>query len=248
MRCGFLIPFVFISFIPAGHLWAQSPAESVLREAPTVSIAEPTEQIVHRSGFYGSLGILVAPPILFDATDHGPKSAVMLPIPSPWITLGFRRTNDVSWQASFLLVPLVFDAARNGSVFLSTIGLDIDRISTNRSPIDSLDLRWQVGLRTVGVGINGIPMPFAMGPHAGIRSERPITDNFFLQAWLDAGLLPNFENGRPLVDLRGEIGFVWRSQHRPLTASISLFNEVVGVNLDGAFMTPGIKLGLGWNF
>src|SRR5262245_19194592 len=98
MRCGSLTLLVLLSLIPAGSLCGQSPAESVLREAPAVSIAEPTEPCVRRGGFYSNFGILVAPPILFDATDHGIQSALMLPIPSPWITVGFRRASDVSWQ------------------------------------------------------------------------------------------------------------------------------------------------------
>lgn len=239
----------------AGAANGQSPdsaGESVLRELPAVSGATADERFVHRSGWYGDLGVLVAPPILYDAKSHGQSwnAGTLPPVPSPFGTVGFRRASDVSWQASFLLVPLidprhsVFDQP----MYLATTGLDIDRISTNRSPWANVDLRWDVGLRAVGIGINGIPIPVATGPHAGLRFERPLMGGLFLNGWADVGVLPSFFNGIPLVDLRNELGLNWRSQRRPgFAASVSLFNEVAGVGVAG-FMTPGIKARLAWNY
>ena len=215
-------------------------------------MAEPEEQWVHRSGWYGDAGVLVAPPILFAAGGRGESwnSGVLPPVPSPFATIGFRRANDVAWQASFMLVPLIdsHSSLFNQPVFLSTTGLDIDRISTNRSPWTSVDLRWDVGLRVVGIGVDGIPIPVAMGPHAGLRFEYPLAGGLFLNGWADVGVLPSFFEGIPLVDLRNELGLTWRPQHRPgLAVSISLFNEAVGIG-SGGFMTPGIKARLAWNF
>ncbi len=256
MRCVSLILFVRVSFFFVGMLHGQQPesaAESVLRQPPVVSIAESGEQLIHRSGFYGSAGVLIAPPIVFEAGAKGQSwdTAALPPIPAPWVTLGFRRDNDVSWQMSFLLVPLIDSRSSilSQPFYLSTTGFDIDRISTNRSPWEEFDLRWQVGLRIVGVGVNGIPIPFALGPHSGLRVERPLRGNLFLQTWADVGVLPSLFNGTPLVDLRGEIGLLWRSPRRPgLSASVGLFNEVVGFGFAGGFMTPGIKTMLSWNF
>jgi hypothetical protein len=224
-----------------------SPAESVLRRP------SGDEQLIHGSGWYGSAAVLIAPPILFDSNGKGKSwsTSVLPPVPAPWVTLGFRRDNDVSWETSFLLVPLV---DRRGSLFdqpffISTMGLDIDRISTNRSPWADIDLRWQVGLRTVGAGINFMPIPVAIGPHAGLRFERAITESLSWHGWSDVGVLPSFFNGIPLVDLRGEIGLNWRPRRAPgLTVSAGLFNEAVGFGFSGGFMTPGIKTGLRWNY
>src|SRR5207244_7960064 len=134
--------------------------------------------------------------------DHA-GAAALPPLPSPWPTVGFHRANDVSWQTSFLLVPILNSddwLFRNG--LPSTIGLDIDRISTNRSSNPAFDVRWQLGLRVIGVGWNFIPIPVAMGPHAGIRWEHPVREGLSTYGWGDVGLLPNFGNGLPLGDLR----------------------------------------------
>src|SRR5262249_30873104 len=123
--------------------WTQepSPAEELLRP-PTVATDEPAGRLMARPRWYAVAGILVAPPILFDNVLGGGAS-VLPPIPAPWATVGYRRANDVSWQASFLLVPLYQPGDR---LFFSTVGLDFDRISTDHSPWPGFDLRWQVGL------------------------------------------------------------------------------------------------------
>ncbi len=230
----------------------ESPGESVLRDLPTVSTTAADERFVHRSGWYGDAGVLVAPPMLYSAKSHGQSwnDGVLPPVPAPFGTLGFRRANDTSWQASLLVVPLVDprQSVFDQPMYLATTGLDIDRISTNRSPWASVDLRWQVGLRTVGIGINGIPVPVAMGPHAGLRLEYPLAGNLFLNGWADVGVLPSIFNGIPMLDLRNELGLTWRSQRHPgFATSVSLFNEVAGVVVAG-FITPGIKARLVWNF
>jgi len=224
-----------------------SPAQTLLQQ-PSVEMRADEGPTIRRPGWYAAGGVLVAPPLLFDAVDK-PGIAALPPIPSPWTTLGFRTANDVSWQSSFLLVPLYDQSSwLFQDKFLSTIGLDLDRISTNRSSNPELDRRWQVGLRVVGLGFDWIPLPLAMGPHVGMRWERPMQNGFSPYAWADLGLLANFENGFPLLDLRGELGFNWRpAAHPGLSISVALFNENVGFVVAG-FMTPGIKVGLRWNF
>src|SRR5439155_27216853 len=151
------------------------------------------------------------------------KAHAFLPIPSPWAAIGYRAANDVSWQMSYLLVPLVNPDARN--FVLSTVGLDIDRISTNRSPWADFDLRWQCGLRIVGFGVNGVPIPLALGPHVGLRFERALrASGLSLHAWSDVGVLPSIMRGFPLVDLRDEVGLTWRPARFPgLCLSLGFF-------------------------
>lgn len=236
-----------------GALQAQSPAESVLQSPPVISVAEAQEQAVHRSGWYGDAGVLIAPPILFSTSRYSSDwhAGALPPVPAPFATVGFRRASDVSWQASFLLVPLIDPrhSIFEQPVYLGTTGLDIDRISTNRSPWENIDLRWDVGLRVVGIGVNGIPIPFAMGPHAGLKFEYPLAGSLFLNGWADIGVLPSLFYGIPLIDLRNELGLTWRPQRRPgLGISVSLFNELAGTGVGGGFLTPGIKARFAWNY
>jgi hypothetical protein len=112
-----------------------APADSLLPPTSDWNLDQPAERLIHHSGCYAAGGVLVAPPIIFGGTTLNIHGAVLAPLPSPWGTIGFRRDNDVSWQTSFLLVPL-YDA--NGFIFnhpyaISTVGLDVDRISTNHS-------------------------------------------------------------------------------------------------------------------
>ncbi len=212
---------------------------------PAESAGDPTRH----PGWYAAGGVLVAAPIFFDSLGNG-DSSVLLPLPSPWAALGYRRANDVSWQASFLLVPLY---QRNDFLFnqpyaLSAVGWDLDRISTNRSSALGFDLRWQVGLRAVGVGLYGVPLPIGIGPHAGLRAERQVGEGFSGYGWSDVGVLPTPANGVPILDFRAEVGFKWQSPSRPgLSFSVGAFNELAAV-LGTGFMTPGIKFRLAWNF
>jgi hypothetical protein len=238
--------------LPVGAAVAQvpetpSPAQTLLQQ-PSVEMPADEGLTIRHPGWYAAGGVLVAPPMLFDATDSKPFST-LAPIPAPWATLGFRRANDVSWQTSFLLVPL---HAPHNSFFenpmLSTVGLDVDRISTNRSANPEWDLRWQVGLRIVGVGVDYMPLPLAIGPHVGLRWEHPLQGGLSVYGWGDVGVLPSLFEGIPLVDLRGELGFTWRPVKRPgLSFSVAAFNECAGIVVAG-FMTPGIKFRLAWNF
>jgi hypothetical protein len=255
VRRGLLLSFMLI----AGRAGAQVPeipssAQTVFQSAVAIPAAnEPAERFIHSPGWYGSGGILVAPPILFMAGAHGSSSttSVFSPLPSPWATIGYRRANDVAWQVSFLLVPIHHGNAsgRNPLYEYSTTGLNMDRISTNRSPWPDIDMRWQVGLRIVGVGIDGIPIPFALGPHVGLRLERPLTaQGLFLHGWSDIGVLPSLLSGIPLVDLRGEVGLTWRPARWPgVSLSLGLFNEAAGL-MGVGFMTPGIVGHLSWHY
>jgi hypothetical protein len=109
-------------------------------------------------------------------------------------------------------------------------------------------MRWQIGLRIVGIGIDGIPLPLALGPHVGLRFEWPLSPGLSLFAWPDVGVLPSLFEGIPLVDLRGELGLIWRPARVPgLSLSFSAFNEAAGFGFAG-FMTPGLKARLAWNF
>lgn len=238
-----------LSLACAGAQEPQSSSEQLLLQPATVPLLETSERVIRRQGFYGSAGILVAPPILYEWGDGNSNSgvAVLPPLPAPWVTIGYRRANDVSWQTSFLLVPLYIrdfgpDAA------LSTTGFDIDRISRNRSPWEGVDLRWQVGLRIIGIGVYGIPIPLALGPHVGLRWERPISETLSINGWGDVGLLPSRFNGFPLVDLRSELGFTWRPAQRPgFSLTVAAFQETVGFG-PFAFMTPGITTRVNWNY
>src|SRR5262245_51961257 len=151
---------------------APSPAERLFQPPQIIPAEADATEPVHSRRWYAAGGVLVAPPIFYDSAKRG-NTAVLPPLPSPWATVGFHRDNDVSWQSSFLLVPVyVPHAVAFGSpLILTTAGIDIDRISTNRSERPNLDCRWQAGLRVVGVGINGIPLPLAIGPHVGLRLE-----------------------------------------------------------------------------
>src|SRR5262245_46190337 len=100
-----------------------SPAQALLQQ-PAVEV--PQDVTTRHPGLYAASGVLIAPPILFDATDG--MFGATPPIPAPWATVGFRRASDVSWQTSFLLVPIGSfrdSLFRNG--FTGTIGLDFDR-------------------------------------------------------------------------------------------------------------------------
>ena len=227
-----------------------NPPDALLPPSSAWNLDQPAERVIHHPGWYAAGGVLVAPPIIFGGTNVNIHGAVLAPLPSPWAILGFRRDNDVSWQTSFLLVPL-YDA--NGFIFnhpytLSTVGLDVDRISTDHSLWPGVDMRWQIGLRIVGIGIDGIPLPFALGPHVGLRFEWPLRPGLSLFAWPDVGLLPSLFEGIPLVDLRGELGLTWRPVSVPgLSLSLSAFNEAAGFSFAG-FMTPGVKARLAWNY
>jgi hypothetical protein len=249
----FRVVFISVAVIAlqAGGAIAQvpetaSPAQTLL-QPPAIEVpAEGT--MIRRPGFYAAGGVLVAPPMFFDALNDK-AFATFPPIPAPWATVGIRRENDVSWQTSFLLVPLhdSHDSLFNQSL-LSTVGLDIDRISTNRLANSEWDLRWQVGLRIVGVGFDWIPLPLAIGPHAGLRWEHPLQGGLSAYGWGDAGVLPSLYKGVPLADFRGELGLTWRPAALPgLSLSVAGFNEFAGVFVAG-FMTPGIKVRLAWNF
>src|SRR5580765_742705 len=123
-----------------------SPAQTVLQQAPTVEL--PAEECTAvRPRWYAGVGTLVAPPILLNAIDGERGLIAMPPIPSAWGEFGFRRANDVRWQVSYLFVPMLDSGDHLFGAFLSTHGLDVDRISTNRSDNPEFDLRWQVGLR-----------------------------------------------------------------------------------------------------
>jgi len=133
-----LFLFARFSFAQASEIAQQSssPAEALLQPTVDSNEAAPAERLIHHPGWYAAGGVLVAPPILFAGSSHDFGTVVLAPLPSPWATIGFRRNNDVAWQTSFLLVPL-YDA--NGSIFgrpyaISTVGLDVDRISTDHSP------------------------------------------------------------------------------------------------------------------
>jgi hypothetical protein len=221
-----------------------------LTQVPEEDSDRHPDRLLHSSGWYAAAGVLVAPPILADTSGNRFGSGVFAPLPSPWATIGYRRTNDVAWQTSFLLVPL-FDST--GTVFgrpyaISTVGLDVDRISTDHSPWSQIDLRWQLGLRIVGIGLYGIPLPFALGPHAGLRIEWPLAHGLSIQGWSDVGVLPSLFYGIPLVDLRGELGLAWRPPRLPgLSLGLSGFNEAAGF-AGGFLMTPGIKARFAWNY
>jgi len=240
-----LLLFTGTSFAQVPEL-PPSSAESILQQPPNGTLLPIGSSIAHLPGFYSSAGVLIAPPILIDFDKRG-NTMALAPIPSPWATIGVRRNSDISWQASFMLVPLF---TPRDPFSLTTTGLDIDRISINRSHEPHLDLRWQVGLRIVGVGFKGVPFPVAIGPHAGMRFERPLLRaGLFLNGWADVGLLPSIFKGIPLTDFRGELGFTWQPQHRPgLSASLGAFTEAVGFGLGGIFVTPGIKTGLSWKY
>ena len=245
----FLFATISLAQIPETVQQQSSPAEAFLQPTVDLNAEESGERLIHHPGWYAAGGVLVAPPILF-VSSHDSGTVVLAPLPSPWATIGFRRDNDVAWQTSFLLVPL-YDA--NGSIFgrpygISTVGLDVDRISTDHSPWPAIDLRWQIGLRIVGIGIDGIPLPFGIGPHIGFRLEWPLSPSLFVDAWSDVGVLPSLLNGIPLVDLRGELGLTWRPLRLPgLSLSLAAFDEAAGFGIDG-LMTPGIKARIGWNY
>jgi hypothetical protein len=229
-----------------------SPAQIVLQQPPAVELPaeESAGNSTKRSGWYAAGGVLVAAPMFFDGSGGGGGATVLTPLPSPWAALGYRGASDVSWQTSFLLVPLYVrdDFLFNKPYALSAIGFDIDRISTNRSETPGLDLRWQVGLRTVGAGFWGIPLPLGIGPHVGLRAERQMDANFALYGWGDVGVLPTFASGMPLLDLRAEIGLKWRPAQRPnCSVMVGAFNEYAGVVNEG-FMTPGITVKVALNF
>ena len=256
MRGRSVVIWTIALLLAVGVARAQPPAPPALddssAQAPAVLLPESAERVVRPSSFYAACGILVAPPIIFDLTggNNGFHTAVMAPIPSTWAAIGFRRPNDVSWQASFMLVPLS-DPTGNAFQYpyaLTTTGLDVDRISTNRSSQPDVDLRWQVGLRIVGIGVFGIPLPFALGPHAGLRYERPVAANFSMYAWGDVGVLPSLLYGIPLIDLRSELGLTWRPERRPgLSVSVGAFQETAGFVVLG-YMTPGITTKIGWKY
>ncbi|HLW65934.1 MAG TPA: hypothetical protein VKS79_11555 [Gemmataceae bacterium] len=258
-RCIPLTLFAFALFttraiaqIPETASPLAAPAEVLLPPSPDWNLDQPSERLIHQPGWYAAGGVLVAPPILFAGSSSlfNFQSAVLPPLPSPWATIGFRRDNDVSWQTSFLLVPL-YDA--NGTIFgrpygVSTVGLDVDRISTNHSAWPGLDMRWQIGLRIVGIGVDAVPIPFALGPHVGLRFEWPLRPGLSLFAWPDVGVLPSLFLGIPIVDLRGEVGFSWRPLQVPgLSLSASAFNEAAGFGIAG-LLTPGVKARLAWNY
>ena len=224
--------------------------DTLLPPSSDWNLDQPAERLIHHPGWYAVGGVLVAPPIIFGGTSLSIHGAVLAPLPSPWATLGLRRDNDVAWQTSFLLVPL-YDA--NGFVFghpyaVSTVGLDVDRISTNHSASPGVDVRWQTGLRIVGIGIDGVPLPFALGPHVGLKFEWPVSAALSLFAWPDVGVLPSLFAGIPLVDLRSELGLTWRPERIPgLSLSLSAFNEAAGFSFAG-LMTPGVKARFAWNY
>lgn len=238
---------VLMSFTTPGQ--AQQPSSVVaLLQPPTTEIPleQPREQFIHRSGMYAAGGILISPPMLFDYNNPRQIVTTFLPIPSSWGAVGFRRESDVSWQTSFLLVPL---ASMQGGLALVTTGLDTDRISTNRTPDRPYDLRWQAGVRMVGVGLSETWLPVGLGPHIGLRWEKPLPNGLFLHCWGDVGILPSLFFGIPFVDLRSEVALKWRPVRFPgLSMSVGAFNEVVGFGVGGSLMTPGITARLGWNF
>src|SRR6516164_2588594 len=91
-----------------------NPPDALLPPSSAWDLDQPAERVIHHPGWYAAGGVLVAPPIIFGGTNVNIHGAVLAPLPSPWAILGFRRDNDVSWQTSFLLVPL-YDA--NGFIF-----------------------------------------------------------------------------------------------------------------------------------
>ncbi len=203
-----------------------------------------------RRSVYAAGGILVAPPMLFQFTDPSDQRfQVRPPIPGPWATLGIRRGNDVSWQTSFLLVPLGRESFwLSPPRPVSSIGIDVDRISTDRHDDPMIDRRWQVGMRIVGIGFGLVPLPLALGPHAGLRWQRWLSDEFSTYGWADVALMPNIVNGIPMVGLRGEWGLNYQCRRWPgLSVSAGAFHEVVGFVIAG-FMTPGLKVRLGWHY
>lgn len=199
---------------------------------------------------YAAGGILVAPPMLFQFWEpNDTRFHVRPPIPGPWATIGIHRENDVCWQTSFLLVPLgreSFWMSRPRAV--SSIGIDVDRLSADRHDDPEIDRRWQVGLRIVGIGFGLVPLPLALGPHAGIRWQRWLSDEFSTYGWADIALMPNIVNGIPMVGLRGEYGLNYQCRRWPgLSLAAGAFHEVVGFVIAG-FMTPGLKFRLGWHY
>src|SRR5262245_64817297 len=99
--CRTKLIVVAVVALQAGAAVAQvpetaSPAQTLLQQ-PAVEI--PQEATTRCPGLYAAGGVLIAPPMLLDATDG--TFGVLAPIPAPWATVGFRRANDVSWQSSF---------------------------------------------------------------------------------------------------------------------------------------------------
>jgi hypothetical protein len=239
---------------PPATLEPPSPAQQILTPSPTaaerLTVLSEFEIAKRRSGTYAAGGILVAPALLFNFEDtNGDSFHVRPPIPGPWVTVGVRRPNDVSWQTSFLLVPLGRESFwLSPPRVISSIGLDVDRISTDQNDDPQIERRWQIGLRIVGIGFGPIPLPLALGPHIGLRWERWLSENVSTYGWADAAVMPNLMNAIPLVGLRGEWGIHWRSQRWPgLSITASAFQEVVGFTIAG-FMTPGAKVYLGWHY
>lgn len=199
---------------------------------------------------YAAGGILVAPPMLFQFWEpNDTRFQVRPPIPGPWATFGIRRENDVCWQTSFLLVPLGRESFwLSPPRAVSSIGIDVDRLSADRHDDPAIDRRWQVGLRIVGIGFGLVPLPLALGPHAGLRWQRWLSEQLSTYGWADVALMPNIVNGIPMVGLRGEYGLNYQCRRWPgLSLAAGAFHEVVGFVIAG-FMTPGLKFRLGWHY
>ena len=121
-------------------------------------------------------------------------------------TVGVHRANDVIWQSSFLLVPLYtgFGGMLGEPYSLSTTGFDVDRLSTNRSVRPDWDVRWKVGLRTVGIGFYGIPYPVAMSGRLANRSPSGPTATLVSDAAPSAtpSIAPTTAGGAPRTVVR----------------------------------------------
>ncbi len=159
--------------------------------------------------------------------------------------IGYRCTSDVSWLAAVQVVPVAGTA--------TLLGLDLDRLSTNRSSNPLVDRRWEVGLRMMAIAAFDDFVPLGIGPHAGVNWHRLLGDpqfgvgRFTVDARADIGIL--FTRAVvPYVDLRTEVGLTYRPAEYPrMSISAGAYNEGAWFYLAGA-MTPGVYLRLAWNY